>query len=130
VAGQDAKRALTLLGPLEARIMRAVWSGALPDSFVVRDVHKALPELAYTTVMTTVSRLAEKGLLAVKQIPRQKAYRYRSAKTADEFLTSQSEEQVDLILERFGDVALSAFAARLDALSAHQRRRLQELVKR
>src|SRR5487761_166896 len=122
------QRALALLGPLEGRIMRAVWTAELPKSFVGRDVHTALPELAYTTVMTTVSRLADKGILRVKQGPRHKAYRYRSAKTPDQIIRSQSNKQVALIVERFGDAALAAFAARLDALPPRRRRRLKELM--
>jgi hypothetical protein len=31
------------------------------------------------------------------------------------------------VLDRYGDAALAAFAARLDALSPEQRRRLEEL---
>ncbi len=62
-APADLDRALGLLGRLEARIMRAVWTGQVPEPFAVRDVHAHMPELAYTTVMTTLRRLADKGLL-------------------------------------------------------------------
>jgi predicted transcriptional regulator len=34
------------LGRLEARIMRAVWTGQVPQPFAVRDVHAHMPELA------------------------------------------------------------------------------------
>lgn len=43
--------------------MRAVWSDQVLGRFVVRDVQPRMPELAYTTVMTTLTRLARKGLL-------------------------------------------------------------------
>ncbi len=33
---------------------------------MVRDVHLLAPELAYTTVMTTLRRLADKGLLTAR----------------------------------------------------------------
>lgn len=52
-----------LLGELESEIMEAVWRSG---ETTVRDVHAQLSrkrELAYTTVMTVMSRLAEKGLL-------------------------------------------------------------------
>src|SRR5260370_37819462 len=68
-------RAAALLGPLEGRIMRAVWSGAVGKTFVVRDIQQLMPELAYTTVMTTLARLAQKGLLTAKSVPKQKAHR-------------------------------------------------------
>src|SRR5690349_7256712 len=51
-----------ILGDLEADVMEAIW--ALGQA-TVHDVHQRLAdanrELAYTTVMTVMSRLAEKG---------------------------------------------------------------------
>src|SRR5688500_14700905 len=52
-----------LLGPLETEVMEACWE--LGDT-TVRDVHDKLAtrlDLAYTTIMTTMTRLAGKGLL-------------------------------------------------------------------
>lgn len=108
--------------------MRAVWGKVLPEAFTVRDVQRFVPELAYTTVMTTVNRLAEKGLLSLEQVPRQKAYRYAAMGTAEDFLASQSREQVDQMVDRFGEAALAAFAARLGTLPPEQRRRLRKLL--
>jgi len=39
------------------------------ETFVVRDVQALMPELAYTTVMTTLHRLAGKGMLAARAEP-------------------------------------------------------------
>ncbi len=53
-----------LLGPLEQDVMEIVWD--LGEA-TVRDVHDVLVErrsIAYTTVMTTMSRLASKGMLS------------------------------------------------------------------
>jgi predicted transcriptional regulator len=53
-----------LLGPLEVRVMRIIWQ---QERITVKQVHGQLaPQhaLAYTTVMTTMSRLAEKGILS------------------------------------------------------------------
>src|SRR5258708_6084032 len=55
--------------------MRAVWAGRAGEAFVVRDVQALMPELAYTTVMTTLHRLAEKGLLAARAEPGRRARR-------------------------------------------------------
>jgi predicted transcriptional regulator len=122
---QALERALGLLGPLEGRIMRAVWSGAIGQPFVVRDVQKVTPELAYTTLMTTLSRLAEKGILNQERVPHHRAYAYRSLGGAEEFLAMASREQVNRLLEQFGDAALAAFAARLEELAPAQRERLR-----
>src|SRR5947209_118013 len=55
-----------VLGPLEAELMDLVWKAERPVA--VRELHEKLnhgrqPELAYTTVMTVMARLAEKGVL-------------------------------------------------------------------
>jgi predicted transcriptional regulator len=53
-----------LLGPLEADIMDIIWTGQRP--YTGRQVHRQMltqRDLAYTTVMTTMVRLAEKGIL-------------------------------------------------------------------
>jgi predicted transcriptional regulator len=121
------ERALGLLGRLEARIMRAVWSGQVPEPFAVRDVHAHMPELAYTTVMTTLRRLADKGLLVTDATVGKRAYDYRSAGTPEAFLAAASQREAQQVLDRYGDAALAAFAARLDVLTPEQRRRLEEL---
>jgi predicted transcriptional regulator len=120
-------RALGLLGRLEARIMRAVWTGQVPEPFTVRDVHAHMPELAYTTVMTTLRRLADKGLLVADATLGKRAYDYRSAGTPEAFLAAASQREAQQVLDRYGDAALGGFAARVDALTPEQRKRLEEL---
>jgi len=122
---QVLDRAVKVLGPLEGRIMRAVWSGSVGPAFTVRDIQKITPELAYTTLMTTLSRLAEKGVLTQSRVPHQRAFDYRAAGSPSEFLATASREQANRMLEQFGDAALAAFAARLEALPPEQRERLR-----
>jgi predicted transcriptional regulator len=127
VAVSELDQALDVLGPLEGRIMRAAWSGAIGDTFVVRDVQALMPELAYTTVMTTLRRLADKGILAARAEPGRKAHEYRVAETPGEFLTRSSRAEAAEVVARYGDAALAAFAASLADLTPEQRRRLEEL---
>jgi predicted transcriptional regulator len=48
------------LGPLEQRLLEALWAR---HSATVRElVNDGCPELAYTTVMTTLDRLFKKGV--------------------------------------------------------------------
>jgi len=122
---QVLERAVKVLGRLEGRIMRAVWSGSVEPTFTVRDIQKITPELAYTTLMTTLSRLAEKGVLTQSRVPHQRAFDYRAAGSPSEFLATASHEQANRMLEQFGDAALAAFAARLEALPPEQRERLR-----
>ena len=52
----------TRLGPLEERVLDALWTRGCPCS--VRDLHPLFPAVAYTTLMTTMDRLHRKGVLA------------------------------------------------------------------
>jgi predicted transcriptional regulator len=123
---EDLDRAVALLGPLEGRVMRAVWTRALPEPFVVRDVLTFTPELAYTTVMTTVRRLADKGLLTADAGRR--AHEYRATSDARQFLAQASEREATQFLTRYGEAGLAAFATRLSELTSEQRRRLEDLA--
>ena len=126
----ELERALALLGPLEARVMRLVWRRQVPEEFVVRDVQRHLSELAYTTVMTTVHRLADKGLLAMDRATGRQPHVYRAIGGPRDHLVRSGREEADALVARFGDAALAAFSTRLDALSPAHRERLRRLIDR
>lgn len=119
--------AVSQLGPLEGRIMRLVWEGKVKQPFVVRTVQVLMSDLAYTTVMTTLSRLAEKGILQVMLVGGQRAYEYTAAMDPGEFLGWASRRDADAMVSRYGDLALAAFADRVAKLSPSQRQRLRKL---
>ena len=123
-------RALSLLGPLEGRLMKLIWDGRVREPFVVRDVLARTPELAYTTVMTTLNRLADKGLLEVTKVTSHQAHKYRANGGVMEFLADSGRAEVDRLVERYGDAALAAFADRLDRLSPSTREALKRLRSR
>ena len=96
-----------LLGPLETEVMEQVWQ--LGET-TVRDVHHALADrrdLAYTTVMTTMARLASKGLL--ERDTSGLAHRYRPAITRAEYAESTVTSVVDWLVDRFPEPAMSYF---------------------
>jgi len=75
----------TRLGDLERAVMDHLWSTPHPQT--VRQVHEALSEqrdLAYTTVMTVLQRLAKKNL--VSQIRDDRAHRYVPVHGRDELV--------------------------------------------
>jgi predicted transcriptional regulator len=101
-----------LLGPLETEVMEAVWR--LGES-TVRDVHAELArqrDLAYTTVMTTMARLASKGLLA--RDTSGLAHRYRPTLTRDEYAKSTVTSVVDWLVTAFPEPAMSYFVDVID----------------
>ena len=74
---------MALLGELEQQVMAVLWERDAAAS--VRDVHEQLAaerELAYTTVMTVLDRLAKKGI--VRRELGGRAWLYRPAKTCVE----------------------------------------------
>ena len=97
-----------LLGPLETDVMEMVWK--LGDT-TVREVHEALAErrdLAYTTVMTTMARLASKGLLVRDTTGL--AHRYRATVSREDYAQSTVTSVVDWLVDRFPEPAMSYFA--------------------
>jgi predicted transcriptional regulator len=72
------------LGPLEAAVMRYLWTVNGPRS--VRDVQERLSserEVAYTTVMTVMDNLHRKGFLARARAGR--AYLYSAKQSREEY---------------------------------------------
>ena len=119
-------RALRLLGPLEGRIMREVWRGRrLPQPFTVREMRERMPELAHTTVMTTLNRLADKGVLDERTAAGVRGHVYQARQSAEAFLDASGRREVQQVIRRFGDTALAAFASHLDSLTPEQRERLR-----
>lgn len=101
-----------VLGPLEAEIMDVVWDSG---EVTVRDVHKSLGlsrPLAYTTVMTTLGRLADKGL--VKRIEDQPAHRYVALVTREQYARSTVKSVVDWLVVHFPDPAVAYFIDRVE----------------
>jgi len=77
-----------VLGNLEAEVMEVVWARPSGLATTVRGVFEALSrrrQIAYTTVMTTMARLARKNLLRVRK--QGTAYTYVPTLTHDEFVS-------------------------------------------
>lgn len=125
VAKQRLPRALTgrltrptgrpeewFLGALQTKVLEAL-SKRGPST--VREVNDALRDkFAYTTVMTVLGRLYEKGLVGREQ--RGKGYLYTSRYGVAELRDKMAKYLVDEIVDDFGDVALAHFAGALDRL--------------
>lgn len=117
-----------LLGALELAIMRIVWAR---DTVTVREVLDALTQtrpLAYTTVMTIMSRLADKGLLATTR--QGKTYQYRAALTPEALKAQAVGRAVQTMLADFGgEIAIRQFVEQLAAVDPAQLHRLAEMAK-
>jgi predicted transcriptional regulator len=111
-------------GPLETAVLSVVAAADRPVA--VADVQAELPgDPAYTTVMTTLSRLATKGALI--QIRDGRAYRYTLAAPADDVEDAVTARRMRRLLSDGSDRAgvLARFVAELDP---DEERMLAELL--
>jgi len=112
------------LGELERAIMDILWES--PDPLTVRQVSGNLTErdLAHTTVMTVLDRLAKKGFARRERDGR--AWRYRAAETREAYVT----ELMLSALEQTGDrhAALARFARSVSETEATALRRALETL--
>lgn len=108
--------------------MDVVWR--LGDA-TVRDVHDELAaerQIAYTTVMTTMTRLATKGLL--RRDTAGLAHRYRAAVSQDSYLRSALGRVLTWALERYPEPAASYLAEVVDDVDGISLDQLRASVER
>ncbi len=110
-----------LLGPLEAELVRAAWEAGRPVS--VRDILERVnggrsSPLAYTTVMTVMSRLADKDVM--RRHKEGRGYIYEPVVADPAALAVRS------VMRDFGEAAMAQFAeeAKSDPRVVRRLRRL------
>ncbi|MGH2684560.1 MAG: BlaI/MecI/CopY family transcriptional regulator [Actinomycetota bacterium] len=125
---ESADAVARYLGELQAEVMAIFWERG---SATVREVVDELNQrrrLAYTTVLTLVSRLWSRGLLEREREGR--GFRYRPTKTRDEFLAELSDELIDRLFHDFGEIAVARVGERLEQLDAKRLERLRRARKK
>jgi predicted transcriptional regulator len=113
------------LGELQAQVMGIYWRR---KSATVREALESMNEprrkkLAYTTVLTLITRLWQRGLL--EREPEGRGFRYRAAKSRETLLSELTEELIDRLLDDFGDVAVAQIGDRLEHLDPARLKRLK-----
>src|ERR1700750_1460222 len=119
------------LHELEAEIMDAVWAGG--EETTVRQVMEELnanssPDRAYTTFMTVMARLGDKGLL--KRRREGKTDIYRPVMSREDYLAARAEAEGSALVDQFGDVALTHSARQRASLDPERRKALQRLARK
>ena len=126
---RSGKKGLELrLHDLEATIMDVVWSGNL-SAFAVGDMLAILErqrEIAYTTVMTTLTRLHDKGLLDRERDG--KRFVYTAKLTREGFLEATAREVLDEAVD--GHLAMAMLAEKVSDASARELDDIEELIRR
>jgi len=113
------------LTPQELAIMKVVWR---LDEATVRDVYEALREkrsIAYTTVMTMMKILEEKGYLKKTLVDR--AHVYKPARPRQQVVGALVKDFIDRVFDGASD-ALLVHLARDNGLSEEQRKAVKRLL--
>ena len=113
----------TAFGPLESRVLDALWSRATPAC--VRDLQPAFPGVAYTTLMTTLDRLFRKGVLSRERLGR--AFFYQPQVTRDELRSQLAGSTFAIMLPDDASSARPILSQFVDAVGDRDRALLDEL---
>ena len=120
---------LPTLGPLEARVLTILWNRGEGS---VRDVRQVLveggSELAYTTVMTVLVRLFEKGLL--ERVEHGKQFVYRPKLDEESFRQLSARTLAGSLISDYGRLGIASFVDELARVSPERLKDLRDLAER
>lgn len=112
--------------------MEIVWSNG---QTCVRDVLEELKKkkkIAYTTVMTVMSRLHEKGVLR-RKMNASGAFVYEPVSDKKTFIEKKSEKIIKGFLKEYGDIAVAQFLEAIEGSKAPKsdewKNKLKKLIK-
>lgn len=117
-----------VLGPLESEIMEQVWERGKVS---VREVLETLnsqtgKNLAYTTVMTIMSRLADKHVL--RRLREGGAYIYEATSSRHDFSHKVVRKVIDSLLDDFSEPALAHFVDKIQDIDPQKLQLLEQLI--
>lgn len=116
-----------ILGELEKDVMDIVWRVDRPIAVKeALDTLKKKRTIAYTTVMTIMSRLANKGILTRKL--QGSSYLYKSKIDREKFIAKSAERIFSSAVSAFGDEVATYFAKEIQKLNPKKRRELLEIL--
>jgi predicted transcriptional regulator len=119
-----------ILGPLETSIMQVLWQ---QSASTVRQVHRALNkqrQIAYTTVLTSMQRLAGKGLLTYQRSRSGPAYIYTPTLSQEEFTTLVVHQVLESLLDEYCSVAVDSLVAYIDRRDPRALQRVIDAIER
>ena len=113
------KENIKILGTLESEIMEIVWArGQVSVRCVLSELEKRR-KIAYTTVMTVMARLHEKGILS-REMDKNGAFVYVPIKDKKSFISNASEKIIKNFLKEYGDVAVAQFVDIIETYNSKQ----------
>ncbi len=113
---QSKRQAVTvlkkLLGSLELEIMEFMWQSRETTVQQVMKIINGKRPIAYTTVMTVMGRLVDKGLLI--RTREGKRFYYQAAQNRNEFLHETVRRVIRTLVDGLGDLAITAFMGEIN----------------
>ncbi len=118
------------LGPLQEEVMNIIWRFGQADvNTVLNEINKSRKnKLAYTTVMTVMANLYEKGLLRRRKVG--KAYVYRPTYDCGSFILERISEFLSSLTARYREPVASNLIDALEDTSPEEIESLVEELKR
>ena len=119
---RSSQPSLAQLGPLEQRLLQEIWSRG--NATVRELLHDGNPNIAYTTVMTTLDRLYKKHLLS--RVAEGRAFRYTPCLTQEEMQRAAAGQAIRQLLES-GAASSLPLSYLVEAVTEHDAQLLDEL---
>lgn len=124
---KDKRNVVKVLGELETEVMEIVWRIGKPIS--VSDVVKILNKkrnIAYTTVMTIMGRLVDKGILTRKI--HGLSYLYQPKLSQEKFVARSVHNIFNSAISSLGQEAVTHFAEEIQKASPKKRHKLLKIL--
>ena len=114
---------------LEAEIMEIIWDFNAPQ-FSVSDVVAVLEArraVAYTTIMTTVARLHDKGLLSREKVGRK--YLYTALQSRQEYIVQLTKDVIQNLPKIGQQTAISMLIDHIEDADDNELQRLEDMIR-
>ncbi len=121
------KREINQLGDLEADVLGVVWERGKATVQEVKEALEPKRALAYTTVMTVMARLAQKGLLERRKEGR--AYYYTPAASQQKVAGSLLNALVNRLYDGATGKAIAQLLETDESVDDAELERLEELIR-
>lgn len=116
-----------ILGELEKEVMEVVWKSKYPLSVrYVRDIIGKRRQVAYTTIMTIMKRLTDKGVLIRKL--KGSSYLYQPKLNRDQFTAKAAHRIFTTAVLNLGEEVASYFIKEIKKLNPKKRRELLKIL--
>lgn len=123
------RRPLRSLGSLESQIMEILWKAKEPikGRAIYEDLHSRRP-IAYTTVMTVLERLTQKGFTK-KELAQDRAYVFQTTLSKHRYIQESSKTVLLELLSLSGPGGVAAFVDTIYTLDQETVSELEKLIK-